>query len=56
MKRDQRETEWYNEGVEIHSNFTKKVQQQIIQRRNNAQLMKREGEAKICCHSKLRCD
>lgn len=31
MKRDQREAEWYNEVVEIHSICTKKVQQQVIQ-------------------------
>lgn len=56
MKRDQRETEWYNEVVEIHSIFTKKVQQQVIQTHNNAWLMKREGEEKICWHLKLGCD
>lgn len=36
MKRDQREAEWYNEVSEIHSIFTKIIQQKVIQNHNNA--------------------
>lgn len=46
MKREQRESEWYNEVVEIHSIFTEKVQQLVIQSHNNAQSTKREDEEK----------
>lgn len=36
MKRDQREAEWYNEVLEIHSIFTQNIQQKVIQSHNNA--------------------